>query len=141
MGNNKIDVHLLFNMEDERHRTAYELFLNQSSPRKRSDFIIDAILAYQNNAEIAKLIASEIMTSGATKKPREPRTTPASGKARTGRPRGRPPKNRPADTTPQPNPSVGLTSAIAEAATPQQPAATTDVDNHDLLKAIQESFG
>lgn len=137
----KKDVHLLFNLDDERQRAALELFLEQSTPRRRTDFIVDAILAYNNNLEIARLVAAEIKAAGPSKKTAISSMQSAANSGKTGRPRGRPPKQKPAPDTIQPAPEPGLSSASRVEATSPQLPRTADEDNQSLLRAIQESFG
>ena len=132
----KKDVHLLFNLDDERQRAALELFLEQSTPRRRTDFIVDAILAYNNNLEIARLVAA-----GPSKKTAISSMQSAANSGKAGRPRGRPPKQKPAPDTIQPAPEPGLSSASRVEATSPQLPRTADEDNQSLLRAIQESFG
>lgn len=139
---NKKDIHLLFNMDDERHRTAYQRLIEQSSARTRSDFMIEAILAYQNNAELARMIVEEIAKSGVSvRKPTSPKVTAAPTTGKPGRPRGRPPKPKPELPEVQPAQPTGLSSVPTPASTTPQMPQEADGDNQSLLKAIQESFG
>lgn len=137
----KKDIHLVFNLDDERQSKALEIFIAQSTPRKRTEFVANAILAYQNNAEIARMVASEIIrNSGGTRHPiaKSASVTPAG---KTGRPRGRPPKQRPALPQTPPPTENSLSSATQASGMSTQPLRQADKDNQDLLKEIMESFG
>ena len=134
----KCEIHLHFDLSDNLERQAYELLTTQSTPRKRSEFLVSVISAYQNNIEIAKLIAEILAQGGSTKF-----NSLLPGQQPIKRKRGRPPKN-PSPPIPQASETqVVLPPAKNEPAPKKQtqPAEAGEDNSNELLGEILSTFG
>ena len=140
----KKEIHLQFDLDDERQRQAYELLMEKSSSRKRTDFISDAILATHNNSEIARLMADIIASElKAGRKPAQNASLSGDPTTVSRRPRGRPRKNpiETVETIPAPQPVLSPAVEKAAAITEQSKPAVGEDKNNILLDEILSAFG